>query len=296
MKKIAFLGVGNMGNPMAQNLSKAGFDVTAFDVSEKAIEIAKNAGLSTTTSAAAAVENADVVISMLPASRFVEDLYLSSGGLLEKAPKSALLIDCSTISPQSAKGVIASALEKGFEMIDAPVSGGTAGASGGTLTFMVGGEKTSVEKATPILEKMGKKIFHAGDAGAGQVAKVCNNMLLAIHMIGSCEALELGQQNGMDPKILSEILMQSSGKNWSLELYNPWPGVQENVPASRDYQGGFAVDLMAKDLGLAMEAALEKNVSTPLGATARSLYRIHSQSGNGRLDFSSILKLLQKEN
>ncbi|NCN27407.1 3-hydroxyisobutyrate dehydrogenase [bacterium] len=294
MKKIAFLGVGNMGNPMAQNLHKAGFDLTVFDVSTKALEVATAAGLKAAKSASEATNGVDAIVSMLPASRFVEDLYLSEGGLLDVTPKNTLLIDCSTIAPKSAQNVIEKALAKGFEMIDAPVSGGTAGAAAGTLTFMVGGEESTLEKARPLLEKMGKNIFHAGKAGAGQVAKVCNNMLLAIHMIGSCEALELGSQNGMDPKVLSEILMQSSGRNWSLEVYNPWPGVQENVPSSKEYQGGFAVDLMAKDLGLAMEAGLEKNVSTPLGATARNLYRIHSQNGNGRLDFSSVLKMLQE--
>jgi 3-hydroxyisobutyrate dehydrogenase len=190
--------------------------------------------------------------------------------------------------------VINEAQRRGFEMIDAPVSGGTGGAAAGTLTFMVGGKKESLEKARPMLEKMGKKIFHAGDAGAGQVAKVCNNMLLAIHMIGSCEALNLGKACGMDPKVLSDILMQSSGKNWSLEVYNPWPGVMENVPASREYQGGFAVDLMYKDLGLALETALEKNQNTPMGQLARNLYGLHRNNGQGSLDFSSILKFLGK--
>lgn len=293
MKKIAFLGIGNMGNPMALNLKKAGFEVRAFDVSESAKTAGLQAGLNVLDNVASCVTDAEAIISMLPASQYVEDLYLGEQGLLRKAPKGALLIDCSTIAAKSSQKVAEAAEAAGFSMVDAPVSGGTAGAAGGTLTFMVGGDKAVLEKARPLLEAMGKKIFHAGPSGSGQIAKICNNMLLAIHMIGSSEALALGHANGMDTSVLSEILLQSSGRNWSLELYNPWPGVQEGVPASRNYQGGFAVDLMAKDLSLSQEAALASNTSTPLGALARNLYRMHSQSGNGRLDFSSILNLVK---
>ncbi len=294
MKKIAFIGIGNMGRPMALNLHKAGFEVKCFDLSANAVAAAQKEGLKVETNVAQCVSQAEIVITMLPASKHVEELYLGSGNLLELVNKNSLLIDSSTIAPESARKVINEAQRRGFEMIDAPVSGGTGGAAAGTLTFMVGGKKESLEKARPALEKMGKKIFHAGDAGAGQVAKVCNNMLLAIHMIGSCEALNLGKACGMDPKVLSDILMQSSGKNWSLEVYNPWPGVMENVPASREYQGGFAVDLMYKDLGLALETALEKNQNTPMGQLARNLYGLHRNNGQGSLDFSSILKFLGK--
>jgi 3-hydroxyisobutyrate dehydrogenase len=294
MKKIAFIGIGNMGRPMALNLHKAGFEVKCFDLSANAVAAAQKEGLKVETNVAQCVSQAEIVITMLPASKHVEELYLGSGNLLELVNKNSLLIDSSTIAPESARKVINEAQRRGFEMIDAPVSGGTGGAAAGTLTFMVGGKKESLEKARPMLEKMGKKIFHAGDAGAGQVAKVCNNMLLAIHMIGSCEALNLGKACGMDPKVLSDILMQSSGKNWSLEVYNPWPGVMENVPASREYQGGFAVDLMYKDLGLALETALEKNQNTPMGQLARNLYGLHRNNGQGSLDFSSILKFLGK--
>jgi 3-hydroxyisobutyrate dehydrogenase len=291
MAQLAFLGIGNMGRPMADNLAKAGLSVTVFDVSEKARDAAKSAGMKVASTVAEAVKNADFVFSMLPASKHVEDLYLGSGALLKSVPAKAVLVDCSTIAPASARKVGLAAKAAGFEMIDAPVSGGTAGATAGTLTFMVGGEASTLEKVRGFLEKMGKKIFHAGDSGSGQVAKICNNMLLAIHMIGSCEALQLGRACGMDPKVLSEILMQSSGRNWSLEVYNPWPGVQPNVPASRDYQGGFAVDLMYKDLGLAIETAIEKQKSTPMGELARSLYGVQRDAGRGGLDFSSILKL-----
>ena len=232
---------------------------------------------------------------MLPASSHVEDLYLGNGGVLKVVKPGTLIIDCSTIAPQTAKTVYQAAQAAGCAMIDAPVSGGTAGAAAGTLTFIVGGETEALERARPLLEKMGKNIFHAGDHGAGQVAKICNNMLLAIHMIGTAEALNLGTSLGLDAKVLSEIINKSSGRNWSSELYNPFPGVMENVPASRGYSGGFGVDLMLKDLGLAQEAALHAKAATPLGTLARNLYHLHSLAGNGRLDFSSILELLQAD-
>jgi 3-hydroxyisobutyrate dehydrogenase len=202
-----------------------------------------------------------------------------------------LLIDCSTISPKAAQVVAVKAKEKGFAMIDAPVSGGTAGAQAGSLTFMVGGDAKDVERARPILEKMGKNIFHAGPSGSGQTVKVCNNMLLGIQMLGTSEALRLGIANGMDPKVLSDIMVKSSGRNWALELYNPCPGVMENVPSSKDYAGGFGVDLMLKDLGLATENADVLAANIPLGRLAQQLYEAHSKAGNGQLDFSSVFHL-----
>jgi 3-hydroxyisobutyrate dehydrogenase len=213
--------------------------------------------------------------------------------LLESAKPGALLIDCSTIAPATAKEVAAAAASRGMEMIDAPVSGGVAGAAAGTLTFIVGGEAEALGKARPLLEAMGKAVFHAGAIGAGQTAKICNNMLLAIHMIGTCEAIRLGVASGLDPNVLSDIMTKSSGRNWSLELYNPCPGVMEHAPASRDYQGGFLTDLMLKDLGLAMEAAQAAGAATPLGTQAQELYAAHSRSGAGKLDFSSIFQLLE---
>lgn len=292
---IAFIGLGNMGGPMALNLLKAGFALTVFDLSPTALQSAQAAGAKVAATAAEAAANADIVVSMLPASAHVEALYLGSGGVLQAVKPGTLIIDCSTIAPQTAKTVYQAAQAAGCAMIDAPVSGGTAGAAAGTLTFIVGGETEALERARPLLEKMGKNIFHAGDHGAGQVAKICNNMLLAIHMIGTAEALNLGTSLGLDAKVLSEIINKSSGRNWSSELYNPFPGVMENVPASRGYSGGFGVDLMLKDLGLAQEAALHAKAATPLGTLARNLYHLHSLAGNGRLDFSSILELLQAD-
>ncbi|PQA46769.1 3-hydroxyisobutyrate dehydrogenase [Amnimonas aquatica] len=297
--KIAFIGLGNMGGPMAVNLRKAGFDVTATDLSPEARARVAADGVAVADSAAGALAGAGVVISMLPASRHVEGLYLGDGtagnpGLLATLPAGTRVIDCSTIAPASARRVAAAAAARGLSMIDAPVSGGTAGAAAGTLTFMVGGDAGAVEAARPFLAAMGRNIFHAGGSGAGQVAKVCNNMLLAIHMIGSAEALSLGVNNGLDPAVLAEIMKQSSGDNWSLQKYNPVPGVMDGVPASRGYSGGFGSDLMLKDLGLAEEAALATGSAIPLGGLARNLYAAHSAGGAGALDFSSIIRLLQK--
>jgi len=289
--KIGFIGLGNMGLPMAINLLKAGHEVTGFDLVQGQIDAFAKAGGKVAKSANATADGADVVISMLPASRHVEGLYLGANGLIAYANPKTLLIDCSTISPKVAQAVAAEAKAKGFAMVDAPVSGGTAGAQAGTLTFMVGGENSVVECIRPILENMGKNIFHAGGSGAGQTVKVCNNMLLGIQMLGTSEALRLGIANGMDPKVLSDIMSKSSGRNWALELYNPCPGVMENVPSSKGYAGGFGVDLMLKDMGLAIENAQDLGASVPLGELSRQLYESHSKAGNGQLDFSSVFNL-----
>ena len=289
--KIGFIGLGNMGLPMAINLLKAGHEVTGFDLVQGQIDAFAKAGGKVAKSANATADGADVVISMLPASRHVEGLYLGVNGLIAYANPKTLLIDCSTISPKVAQAVAAEAKAKGFAMVDAPVSGGTAGAQAGTLTFMVGGENSVVECIRPILENMGKNIFHAGGSGAGQTVKVCNNMLLGIQMLGTSEALRLGIANGMDPKVLSDIMSKSSGRNWALELYNPCPGVMENVPSSKGYAGGFGVDLMLKDMGLAIENAQDLGASVPLGELSRQLYESHSKAGNGQLDFSSVFNL-----
>lgn len=288
---IAFFGLGHMGGPMAANLVKAGHTVTAFDLVPALLDGAVEQGAKRGNSPADTVRDADVVISMLPSGKAVEGLYLGDNGILDAIPESALIIDCSTIDVDTARRVAGVAAQRGRSMIDAPVSGGVAGASAGTLTFICGGAADAVERARPVLAKMGKNIFHAGDHGAGQMAKICNNMLLAIHMIGTCEALQLGVDNGLDPNVLSQIMLASSGRNWSLELYNPWPGVMENVPASRDYAGGFAVNLMNKDLTLAMATALQSASRTPMGALAKNLYGVHGSQGNGSLDFSSIQRL-----
>ncbi len=295
MQKIAFIGLGNMGAPMAQNLVKAGFALTVFDLTPAAIETLKAAGAQATASAGEAAKDADIVVTMLPSTEHTQKVYLApKDGVIAHAKPGTLFIDCSTINPDIAREVAKAARAKGFAMLDAPVSGGTAGAAGATLTFIVGGEKDALERARPLLEKMGKNIFHAGESGAGQTAKICNNMLLAIHMIGTAEALSLGVASGLDPKVLSEIMSKSSGRNWSLEVYNPCPGVMENAPAARGYSGGFGTDLMLKDLGLAQEAAAATQTTTPLGKKAQELYAQHSKGGSGKLDFSSIMNLLSK--
>jgi 3-hydroxyisobutyrate dehydrogenase len=290
MTTIAFIGLGNMGGPMALNLLKAGETVVVYDLVAASLDRAAEGGASVAGSAAEAVRRADVVITMLPASQHVSGAYLGDDGILAHARPGALLIDCSTIAPETAAAVSQAATARGLAMIDAPVSGGIAGAAAATLTFIVGGEPAALERARPVLEKMGKTIFHAGGSGAGQVAKICNNMLLGIHMAGTAEALALGVANGLDPRVLSEIMLKSSGRNWSLEVYNPWPGVQENSAATRGYSGGFGSDLMLKDLGLSQQAAQAVGAATPLGAVAHQLYRLHGLNGHGRLDFSSIVK------
>src|SRR5690606_15744010 len=231
MATIAFIGLGNMGNPMASNLLKAGHQLRVFDLSASALEALCAEGAQPAPSAAQAVQGVDAVISMLPASEHVEDLYLGDGALLSHIPRSALVIDSSTIAADTARKVAEAASAQGLRFLDAPVSGGVGGARAGTLTFICGGEADAFEQARPLLADMGKNIFHAGPSGAGQVAKICNNMLLAVWMTGPCEALALGARNGLDPAVLSEIMKQSSGGNWALNVYNPWPGVMENVPA-----------------------------------------------------------------
>ena len=295
MTRVAFIGLGNMGAPMAQNLVKAGFSLIVFDLVKDAVDQLVKNGATAAASASDAVNGADVVITMLPASKHVEGIYLGPEGLLTKIASKALVIDCSTIAADSARKVARAAADRGLSMIDAPVSGGTGGAIAGTLTFIVGGASADLERARPLLEKMGKNIFHAGAAGAGQVAKIANNMLLGIAMAGTAEALALGVANGLDPKVLSEIISKSSGRTWAIELYNPWPGVMENVPSSKGYAGGFGVDLMLKDLGLAAEAAISTQSVIAMGELARNLFAMHSAQGSGKLDFSSIVNLVKRD-
>lgn len=291
MTQIAFIGLGHMGLPMARNLLNAGHSLSVFDLVASAVDELAAQGARAASSAADAVSATEVVISMLPASRHVEGLYLGDAGLLSVIAPGSLVLECSTIAPEAARKVHQAAAARGIALLDAPVSGGTAGAAAGTLTFMVGGTAATLERARPILAGMGKSILHAGPEGAGQVAKVCNNQLLAVHMIGTAEAMALGVANGLEPATLAEIMRQSSGGNWSLEKYNPWPGVMDNVPASRDYSGGFAAELMTKDLGLAQESAQSTGSSTPMGALALQLYRMMIKRGEGKLDFSAVQKL-----
>lgn len=296
MANIGFIGLGNMGGPMAANLAKAGHKVKAFDLSTEALDKAVQAGCMKVNTALEAIQEAEFIISMLPAGKHVHGLYVSSEApLFDHISSGTLVIDSSTIEADVARSVAHIAKEKGIEFIDAPVSGGVGGAQAGTLAFMVGGEPAQFDKALPVLECMGKNIFHAGDHGAGQIAKACNNMMLAILMAGTCEALNMGMKNGLDPKVLSDIMKQSSGNNWALQVYNPVPGVMENVPSSNQYQGGFMVDLMFKDLGLAMNLSQLSSSPTPMGSAARGLFNLHKEQGNGGLDFSSLIKLYQEK-
>lgn len=294
MTTVGFVGLGNMGGPMAANLAKAGFTMKVFDLVPALIAGVK--GAAGASSASDAASGVDVFISMLPAGRHVEGLYLGDSGVAGILKKDALVIDCSTIDPGTARRVATALAVKGITMLDAPVSGGTAGAQNGTLTFIVGGTAAGLDRARPILQAMGANIYHAGESGAGQIAKVCNNMLLAVLMAGTAEALALGVKNGLDPAVLSEIMQKSSGGNWALNVYNPWPSVQENSAASRGYSGGFLTDLMTKDLGLALETAMQSGSSIPMGSLARNLFTTHATlNGAGRLDFSSIQWLYAPE-
>ncbi|MCF6288448.1 MAG: 3-hydroxyisobutyrate dehydrogenase [Proteobacteria bacterium] len=295
MTNIAFIGLGNMGGPMATNLIKAGYNLTVYDLNKDVVKKAVDAGAKSANSAISALTNAKVIISMLPNGSIVKSLFTGKNGLIDHLGKDVLIIDSSTIAADDARYVAQACKAKGINMVDAPVSGGTAAAIAGTLTFICGGESEAFDKAKPILAAMGRNIFHAGTSGAGQVAKICNNMLLAVHMIGTAEALNLGTRQGLDAGVLSEIMKASSGNNWSLQVYNPYPGVMPNVPSSNSYNGGFMVNLMSKDLGLAQELASKSHSPIPLGSAAAQLYELHKYNGMGTKDFSSILEML-KEN
>ena len=294
-RRIAFLGLGNMGIGMASNLTKAAERVVCYDPTPAARDAAAKLGLDVATSAEAAVEEAAAVVTMLPNGKILSDLFMGEGNLFASLAADATVLDCSTIDAPTARSVNAAALERGLCFMDTPVSGGTAAAAAGTLAFMCGGSADAfATMAKPILSTMGpaEKIFHAGPAGAGQVAKACNNMLLAIHMIGTTEALSMGARHGLDPAALSEIMRASSGNNWSLDVYNPYPGVMADKPASKGFAPGFMTDLMVKDLGLAMDVADGVGLDVRMGALAKELYTTHQTEGNGPLDFSSIINRL----
>lgn len=294
--RIAFIGLGNMGGPMAKNLLKHGYQVTVYDLSEQAQRQLVEVGARPSSSPKEAVKEAQVVITMLPASKHVKSVYLGDAeaneltaeGLLSDLAPGTLVIDSSTIDVSETRNIASIATAKGLEILDAPVSGGTAGAEAGTLTFIVGGDDAVFNRAQPILKAMGKNIFHAGDNGAGQVAKICNNMLLGILMSGTAEAINLGVKNGLDPAVLSEIMLQSSGRNWTLEVYNPYPGILEKVPSSRGYSGGFMSQHMHKDLHLALQVAEDMGAKVPMGTQATALYDNHVIDNNDK-DFSSIM-------
>jgi 3-hydroxyisobutyrate dehydrogenase len=287
--QIAFIGLGNMGSGMAANLVKAGHNVRAFDLSEAALAAAREAGCATFASARQACAEAEAVVTMLPNGPIVKQVYRED--VFGHAPAGAILLDCSTIDVATAREVIALAEAQGYQMVDAPVSGGIAAAAAGTLTFMVGGSAEAFARAKPILEAMGKAVIHAGAAGNGQAAKICNNMLLAIHMIGTCEAFAMAQKLGLDPQTFYDIASVSSGQNWSMTSYCPVPGVGPRSPADNDYQGGFAAALMLKDLKLAMEAAQAAGAKVELGAQAHAIYEAFAAE-NPATDFSGIIRTL----
>ena len=289
--KIAFIGLGNMGGGMAANLVKAGHGVNAFDLAEAALAAAKGNGCATFTNVRDAVAGVDAVVSMLPNGKIVESVYAND--VIGHAPPSAILLDCSTIDVATAQRVSASAAAKGYAMVDAPVSGGIAAANGGTLTFMVGGTEAAFAIAEPILAKMGKAVSHAGGAGAGQAAKICNNMLLGASMIATCETFAMAKKLGLDLQTFYDISSKASGQNWSMTSYCPVPGVGPQTPADNDYHGGFATALMLKDLKLAMEAAQSVNANVPMGERATALYQAFADAGQGGLDFSAIIKTLE---
>jgi 3-hydroxyisobutyrate dehydrogenase len=289
--KIGFIGLGNMGAPMVRNLLKAGHTVSVFDVNAAAMEALAANGALASTSPAAAASDAEYVITMLPAAAHVHAVLTTDDGVLSSIAQGVTIIDSSTIDPASVKAFAALASRRGNAFVDAPVSGGTGGAAAGTLTFMVGGSAVQYEHVKPVLSAMGKNIVHCGDTGTGQVAKICNNLVLGVTMAGVAEAMALGEALGIDPKVLGGIMNTSTGRCWSSDTYNPFPGVIETAPSARGYSGGFGTDLMLKDLGLATDAA--KGVRQPafMGALAQQLYQAMSSRGDGKLDFSAIIKL-----
>jgi 3-hydroxyisobutyrate dehydrogenase len=293
MATIGFIGLGHMGLPMARNLLKAGHAVQGFDVGTAAVAAFAESGGVGTVSVAKTVAGADAVVTMLPEGRHVRAVYLDQGGVFQSAAPTALLVDCSTVDVETARTVGAAAAARGLTMVDAPVSGGVAGAQAGTLTFMVGGTGEAFARAEPILATMGKAVVHAGAAGSGQAAKICNNMMLGIQMISVCEAMALARKLGLAPEKLFEISRQSSGQCWSLTSYCPVPGPVPGSPANRGYQPGFTVAMMLKDLRLAQGAAQNVAATTPLGAGAYQLYNLFASCGNEGLDFSAIIKMIE---
>ncbi|WP_438280992.1 3-hydroxyisobutyrate dehydrogenase [Pseudomonas alabamensis] len=288
--RIAFIGLGNMGAPMARNLLAAGHELTLFDLNQQVLgELAERGG-QVRTSPKAAAADVELVITMLPAAAHVRSVYLGDDGVLAGIRPGTPALDCSTIDPQTAREVSQAAAAQGVDLGDAPVSGGTGGAAAGTLTFMVGASPALFDTLKPVLAVMGRNVVHCGEVGTGQIAKICNNLLLGISMIGVSEAMALGSALGIDLQVLAGIINSSTGRCWSSEAYNPWPGIVETAPASRGYTGGFGADLMLKDLGLATEAARQARQPVMMGALAQQLYQAMSQRGEGGKDFSAIIE------
>ncbi|MEM5437780.1 3-hydroxyisobutyrate dehydrogenase [Paraburkholderia diazotrophica] len=293
--KIAFIGLGNMGAPMALNLLKAGHALTVFDLNAHAVQSLTDAGARAAKTPRAAATDAELIITMLPAAVHVKTVLTGEEGILAGIAKNVTIIDSSTIDPASVKAFAELAKENGNTFVDAPVSGGTGGAAAGTLTFMVGGSAQVYEQVKPVLASMGKNIVHCGDTSTGQVAKICNNLVLGITMAGVSEAMALGEALGIDPKVLGGIINTSTGRCWSSDTYNPFPGVIETAPSTRGYTGGFGTDLMLKDLGLATDAAKLARQPVYMGALAQQLYQTMSTKGAGKLDFSAVIKLYRNE-
>ncbi|KPW87192.1 3-hydroxyisobutyrate dehydrogenase [Pseudomonas congelans] len=287
---IAFIGLGNMGAPMARNLIRAGHALQVFDLNKTVLAEFAELGAQIGDSPAQAAQGSELVITMLPAAAHVRSVYLNDDGVLKGISPGVPAVDCSTIDPQTIRDIAALAAQQGVVLGDAPVSGGTGGAQAGTLTFMVGGSAGHFAVLKPVLDQMGRNIVHCGDVGTGQIAKICNNMLLAISMIGVAESMALGNALGIDTQVLAGIINTSTGRCWSSEAYNPWPGIVETAPASRGYSGGFGAELMLKDLGLATEAARSAHQPVILGAVAQQLYQAMSLRGDGGKDFSAIIE------
>ncbi|RMU72018.1 3-hydroxyisobutyrate dehydrogenase [Pseudomonas syringae pv. aptata] len=287
---IAFIGLGNMGAPMARNLIRAGHALQVFDLNKSVLVEFAELGAQVSDSPAQAAQGTELVITMLPAAAHVRSVYLNDDGVLKGISPGVPAVDCSTIDPQTIRDIAAVAARQGVVLGDAPVSGGTGDAQAGTLTFMVGGSAGHFAVLKPVLEQMGRNIVHCGDVGTGQIAKICNNMLLAISMIGVAESMALGNALGIDTEVLAGIINTSTGRCWSSEAYNPWPGIVETAPASRGYSGGFGAELMLKDLGLATEAARAAHQPVVLGAVAQQLYQAMSLRGDGGKDFSAIIE------
>lgn len=293
---VGFIGLGNMGGPMAVNLLNKGHSIVVYDVSEEAMKRLEDEGASTASSPSEVASKVDRIISMLPNSQHVQSCYAGDKGVFQTIQPGTLILDSSTIDPTVSKEMAGLAGKKGAVFMDAPVSGGVNAAKGGTLTFMVGGEENEFEAAKVLLSAMGKNIVYCGEVGNGQAVKICNNMLLAITMIGTAETMNLGMRLGLEPKLMASIINTATGRCWASELYNPVPGVLENVPASNNYQGGFGTALMTKDLGLAQAAATNTQSPAPLGSMAHQIYRLMCNSGLAEKDFSSIFLLLQEQN
>lgn len=291
---IAFIGLGNMGAPMARNLLKAGHSLNLFDLNQSILAELAALGGHISTSPREAAQGTELVITMLPAAAHVRSVWLGEYGVLAGIGAGVPAVDCSTIDPQTARDVAAAAAKQGVQMADAPVSGGTGGAQAGTLTFMVGAPQALFDTLHPVLEQMGRNIVHCGDVGTGQVAKICNNLLLGISMVGVSEAMALGAALGIDSEVLAGVINSSTGRCWSSEVYNPWPGIVETAPASRGYTGGFGAELMLKDLGLATEAARQAHQPVVMGAVAQQLYQAMSLRGEGGKDFSAIINSYRK--